>query len=69
MENYIDRKMTGEFLLLLQEYPIVTILGPRQAGKTTFARKMPFPITSMSTSSYLRIGTWLAMTLKHFWLA
>lgn len=38
MENYIDRKMTGEFLLLLQEYPIVTILGPRQAGKTTFAR-------------------------------
>jgi predicted AAA+ superfamily ATPase len=38
MENYINRKMTGEFLLLLQEYPIVTILGPRQAGKTTFAR-------------------------------
>jgi len=38
MEDYINRKMTGEFLLLLQEYPIVTILGPRQAGKTTFAR-------------------------------
>jgi predicted AAA+ superfamily ATPase len=38
MEKYINRKMTGEFLLLLQEYPIVTILGPRQAGKTTFAR-------------------------------
>lgn len=34
----IPRKITAELRLLLREYPVVTILGPRQAGKTTLAR-------------------------------
>ena len=34
----IDRSITQELLKLTTEYPVVTILGPRQAGKTTLAR-------------------------------
>lgn len=35
----INRKILPEFLKLLEEYPVVTILGPRQAGKTTLAQE------------------------------
>jgi len=34
----IKRQIAKELDVLLQEYPIVTLLGPRQAGKTTLAR-------------------------------
>lgn len=34
----IDRSITQELLKLTTEYPVVTILGPRQAGKTTLAK-------------------------------
>jgi predicted AAA+ superfamily ATPase len=34
----ITRAITPELVTLLGEYPVVTILGPRQAGKTTLAR-------------------------------
>ena len=34
----IKRNITKELHLLLQEYPIVTVLGPRQAGKTTLVQ-------------------------------
>ncbi|OVE82187.1 AAA family ATPase [bacterium K02(2017)] len=34
----INREITSEFKKLLKEYPIVTILGPRQSGKTTLAK-------------------------------
>jgi len=34
----IPRAIAPEFHRLLEEYPVVTILGPRQAGKTTLAR-------------------------------
>ena len=34
----IPRIITTELLTLLKEYPIVTVLGPRQAGKTTLVR-------------------------------
>jgi predicted AAA+ superfamily ATPase len=33
----IERDLKQELLTLVKEYPIVTILGPRQAGKTTLA--------------------------------
>lgn len=33
----IKRAIEAEFRNLLKEYPVVTILGPRQAGKTTLA--------------------------------
>lgn len=36
----IPRQMEKEFRFLLQEYPIVTLLGPRQSGKTTLAKLM-----------------------------
>jgi predicted AAA+ superfamily ATPase len=35
----IPRKLSSELKLLLGEYPVVTLLGPRQSGKTTLARK------------------------------
>ncbi len=38
MINMITRKILNELKLLLGEYPIVTILGPRQSGKTTLVR-------------------------------
>lgn len=34
----IKRHIAGELKRLLGEYPVVTILGPRQAGKTTLAK-------------------------------
>ncbi len=34
----IARDIEGELRTLLGEYPVVTILGPRQAGKTTLAK-------------------------------
>lgn len=36
----IKRHIEPEFFQRLGEYPIVTILGPRQAGKTTLARQL-----------------------------
>jgi len=38
----VTREITHELLLAASEYPVVTILGPRQAGKTTLVR-MTFP--------------------------
>lgn len=38
----IERDITNELRLSAAEYPVVTILGPRQSGKTTLAR-MSFP--------------------------
>lgn len=38
----ITRNITTELLRSATEYPAVTILGPRQSGKTTLAR-MTFP--------------------------
>ncbi len=35
----INRTITQELLTLTTEYPVVTILGPRQAGKTTLAQE------------------------------
>ena len=34
----INRVLSRELLQQLKEYPVVTLLGPRQAGKTTLAR-------------------------------
>jgi len=38
----IIRDITEELVRSAEEYPVVTILGPRQSGKTTLAR-MTFP--------------------------
>ena len=35
----IERRLTSELLTLIAEYPVVTVLGPRQAGKTTLVRR------------------------------
>ena len=34
----VNRDVSDELFKLLGEYPVVTILGPRQAGKTTLAK-------------------------------
>lgn len=34
----IKRKIETKFKVLMQQYPVVTITGPRQSGKTTLAR-------------------------------
>jgi len=36
----IPRAIETEFQTLLREYPVVAVLGPRQAGKTTLARTL-----------------------------
>ena len=38
MNKLIPRQLKAELRRLLGEYPIVTVLGPRQAGKTTLVR-------------------------------
>ena len=38
----ITREISEELVRSAAEYPVVTILGPRQSGKTTLAR-MNFP--------------------------
>ncbi len=38
--NMIPRKISGKLLELLKLYPIVTVLGPRQSGKTTLVRQI-----------------------------
>ena len=34
----ISRDIKGEFEILATEYPVVTVLGPRQSGKTTLSK-------------------------------
>ena len=36
----IHREITNELFTQLTEYPVVTVLGPRQAGKTTLVREV-----------------------------
>jgi ABC-type protease/lipase transport system fused ATPase/permease subunit len=38
----IQREITQELLEAAREYPVVTVIGPRQSGKTTLVR-MAFP--------------------------
>jgi len=37
--EYLPRKLASELHDSLKEYPVVTLFGPRQAGKTTFVRE------------------------------
>lgn len=37
---YVPRLITAETLASAEEFPIITISGPRQSGKTTLARKL-----------------------------
>ncbi len=42
MSNMLKRNIEAELLQTAKEYPVITITGPRQSGKTTLA-KMCFP--------------------------
>ncbi len=37
---YLSRDIEKEALLLAKNYPVLTITGPRQSGKTTLARQL-----------------------------
>ena len=37
---YINRTITTKILQAAKEYPIISIFGPRQSGKTTLAKKI-----------------------------
>ena len=43
----IERRLLPELLLLLDDYPAVALLGPRQVGKTTLALKVAETINSI----------------------
>ena len=36
----LDRKIEQELSIAANEYPVITIIGPRQSGKTTLAKKV-----------------------------
>lgn len=38
--DWIDRTISTEFEQVRQEYPVVTITGPRQSGKTSLAKRL-----------------------------
>ncbi len=40
MHGYIERSITQKVLDNLQEYPVVALLGARQVGKSTLAKKI-----------------------------
>lgn len=52
----ILRHLSRELLQQLKEYPVVTLLGPRQAGKTTLARALlkDYAYVSLETPDMLR---------------
>ncbi|MDD5133576.1 MAG: ATP-binding protein [Candidatus Nanoarchaeia archaeon] len=39
MENYIEREIKEDFDKIKNHYPIIALVGPRQAGKTTFLKE------------------------------
>ena len=40
MEGYLKRKIEAKLLENIQDYPLVALLGPRQVGKSTLAKKI-----------------------------
>ena len=42
IQGMIEREITGHLAKLFRQYPIVTVTGPRQSGKTTLCRQV-FP--------------------------
>jgi predicted AAA+ superfamily ATPase len=41
-QEYIPRQLGGELQAMAKEYPVATLIGPRQSGKTTLAKHL-FP--------------------------
>lgn len=54
----IPRTLTKELKLQLNEYPVVTVLGPRQAGKTTLVKEVldSYEYVSLETPDVLSIA-------------
>lgn len=46
----LQRRVEGELLQLINQFPVVAIVGPRQAGKSTLARRI---LPEMKTGLYL----------------
>ncbi len=45
MQTYIQRSLTDNILMRLQQMPAVALLGPRQCGKSTLAKRLISPMT------------------------
>jgi len=54
MRNYINREMRSKILQIKNDFPAIAIIGPRQCGKTTFAKKIAL---EYSNSIYLDMET------------
>ncbi len=55
----LSRSLTSELLLQLAEYPVLTLLGPRQAGKTTLVREVlqQYQYVSLENPDVLSVAT------------
>lgn len=40
MKKFIERTLSAEILAMSQQYPVVTIMGPRQSGKTALVKHL-----------------------------
>jgi uncharacterized protein len=58
---YIEREITPQLLKLSKQFPVVSLTGPRQSGKTTLVKKAFPEKTYVSLENpdtpYLRSGT------------
>jgi len=59
MDFMLKREIQNELLILLTEYPVVTILGPRQSGKTTLAKETlkDYTYSNLEVSEERRLAT------------
>lgn len=62
----LDRKIETELQTTAEEYPVITIIGPRQSGKTTLAKKV-FPHHSYVNLENPELRTLAMEDPKTFW--
>ena len=55
-QQYIERDVTRHLQKLMSSYPVVTICGPRQSGKTTLARHLYPEYDYVSLENYNGAG-------------
>ena len=70
----ISREIENKVLAYANQYPVVTITGPRQSGKTTLA-KMIFPdkpyvsLESIEERNFGNLRVFFNLTGDHTWMS